>query len=113
MNKTSDSEIRSQWEEMRLKFMTELVLNHTDSQDIRSMTESVWNCTDLWDMRFMTELVLNCTESQDIRIMTELALNCTDLRDIDLNSAYNKENYTEKEILQTILINMINCCAHK
>ena len=93
--------------------MTELVLNHTDSQDIRSMTESVWNCTDLWDMRFMTELVLNCTESQDIRIMTELALNYTDLKDIDLNSAYNKENYTEKEILQTMLMNMMNCCAHE
>ena len=113
MNKAPDSEVRSQWEEMRLRFMTELVLNCTDPQDIRFMTESVWDCTDLWDMRSMTELVLNCIESQDIRIMTELALNCTDSEDIDLNSAYDKENYTGKEILQTMLMNMMNCCAHE
>ena len=64
-------------------------------------------------MRFMTELALNCTESQDIKIMMKLALNHTDLKDIDLNSVYNKENYTEKEILQTMSMNMMNCCAHK
>ena len=77
------------------------------------MTEPVWDCTDLQDMRSMAELALNRTEPQDIRTMAELALNCTDLEDIDLNSVYNKENYTEKEILQTMSMNMMNCCAHK
>ena len=111
--KAPDSEAESQWEEMRLRFMTELVMNCTDPRDIRFIVKPAWDCTDLRDMRFMAELVLNCTESWDIRIMTELALNHTDLGDIGLNSAYNKENYTEKEILQTMLMNMMNCCAHE
>ena len=112
-NKAPGGEAGSQREGMGLRSMTEVALDRTDPRDIRSMAEPAWDRTDLRDMRSMAELALDRTEPRDIRTMAELALDRTDPEDIGLNSAYDKENYTGKEILQTMSMNMMDRCAHE